>query len=159
MAYRITAEEGYLKARLIGRETVEETRVLLRAIVSAIRKHNCTVVLLDVRSSRPLFNIAQHGLLECLSEMANNRAFKFALLGDTRDLRISHEYFALLAQQKGLNVRSFLDDATALQWFRLDERREKRELSDRRRREERRFREERRRAERRAYSEMRHGTP
>jgi hypothetical protein len=80
---------------------------------------------------------------------------RIALVGDTRDLRMSHDYIELLARQRGLNVRSFAVEAAALEW--LDDRGE---LESERRRQERRETSDRRRyGERRLLNERRAGRP
>ena len=133
MGYRITLDRGVLRAELFGRETVEETRTFFEAIVSASRESRSPCILISVRSSKPIFRLARHGLLEYFRELAVTPSRRIALLGDSRDLRLSHEYVELIARQHGFNVRSFPDETAAYQWFR-DPRRER----ERRRQQERR---------------------
>src|SRR5712691_1648535 len=66
MGYRITLDRGVLRAELFGRETVEETATFFRAIVSASRESRCPCVLILVRSSKPIFQVERHGLIEYL---------------------------------------------------------------------------------------------
>jgi hypothetical protein len=133
MAYKITAEAGYLRAELSGRQTVEETHAFLLAAVREKVKHRRPCVLILVRLSTPVFQVAAHRLLESIEELATTPLCRVALVGDTRDLQMSHEYIELLAHQRGLNVRSFQSETAALQWF--DTRRPN---TDRRQRPERR---------------------
>jgi hypothetical protein len=151
MAYKITAEAGYLRAVLSGRQTVEETHAFLLAAVREKVKHRRPCVLILVRLSTPVFQVAAHRLLESIEELATTPLCRVALVGDTRDLQMSHEYIELLARQRGLNVRSFQDEAAALQWFGNQrpnaghrQRPERRERQDRRQMEDRRQTEERR---------------
>jgi hypothetical protein len=132
MGYRITLDRGVLRAELFGRETVEQTKAFFQAVVSASRETRCPCVLITVRSSKPIFQLERHGLIEYFRELAGTSR-RIALLGDTRDLRLSHEYVELIAGQHGWNVRSFLDEAAAHRWFE-DPRRER----ERRRQQERR---------------------
>ena len=132
MGYRIALDRGVLRAELFGRETVEETNSFFRAIVSASSETRCPCILISVRSSKPIFQLERHGLIEYFRELAD-KSRRIALLGDSRDLQLSHEYVELIARQHGLNVRSFLDETDAYQWFR-DPRRER----ERRRQQERR---------------------
>ncbi|TMH81976.1 MAG: hypothetical protein E6H47_14510 [Betaproteobacteria bacterium] len=95
-------------------------------------------------------------LIESFHELAAASSRRIALLGDSRDLRLSHEYVELIARQHGLNVRSFPDETSAYQWFRDPRReRERRRQQERRSQQalriaqERRAGEQRRRAERR----------
>ena len=117
MGYRITLDRGVLRAELFGRETVEETKTFFRAIVSASRETRCPCILISVRSSKPIFQAERHGLLEYFRELAVTSSRRVALLGDTRDLRLSHDYIELIARQHGLNVRSFPDETAAYRWF------------------------------------------
>lgn len=145
MVYRITAESGYLRAELFDRETVEETQDFLRAVVRENARHRRPCVLILVRLSKPIFQVVPHRLIEYIEELSGTSAKQIALVGDSRDLHISHEYIELLARQRRLNVRSFRDEAAALQWLTnrrqkedRRQRQEQRELQDRRRTQERR---------------------
>ena len=151
MGYRITLDRGVLRAELFGRETVEETNTFFRAIVSASRETRCPCILISVRSSKPIFQVERHGLIEHFHKLALTSSRRIALLGDSRDLQLSHEYVEVIARQHGLNVRSFLDETAAFQWFR-----DPRRSQERRRQQERRGREAQRPAqERRAGEERR----
>jgi hypothetical protein len=117
MAYKITAEAGYLRAVLSGRQTVEETHAFLLAAVREKVRHRRPCVLILVRLSTPVFQVAAHRLLESIEQLSVTPLCRVALVGDTRDLQMSHEYIELLARQRGLNVRSFQGETAALQWF------------------------------------------
>jgi hypothetical protein len=108
-----------------GRETGEETREFFRAVILEYIKYQRSNLLLDLRSSRPIFHVRPHGFLEFFRMLADGSSCKIALLGDARDLHVSHEYIALLARQQGMNVQSFRDEAAALLW--LHERRQRQE--------------------------------
>ena len=142
--YKITAEPDYLRAELFERETVEETRAFLDAVVRDNANHRRSRILILVRTSKSIFQVVAHGLMECFEELSTATPGQIALVGDTRDLRLSHEYIEVIARQRGLNVRSFRDEATALAW-----------LNDRRLPRERRQHPERRQQERRASPEGR----
>ena len=142
--YKITAEPGYLRAELFERETVEETRAFLDAVVRDNAIHRRTRVLILVRASKSIFQVVAHGLMECFEELSATVPGQIALVGDTRDLRLSHEYIEVIARQHGLNVRSFPDEAAALAW-----------LNDRRQPHDRRRQPDRRQQERRAMLEGR----
>ena len=136
--YKITTEPDYLRAELFERETVEETRAFLDAVVRSNADHRRSRVLILVRASKSIFQIVAHGLMECFEELSATVPGQIALVGDTRDLRLSHEYIEVIARQRGLNVRSFRDEAAALAW--LNERRQRpdrREQPERRQQERR----------------------
>jgi hypothetical protein len=138
MGYKITLDRGVLRAKLFGRETVEDTKAFFQALISAARQSRCPSILISVRSSKPIFQLERHGLIEYFGELAVTSP-RIALLGDSRDLRLSHEYAELIARQHGLAVRSFLDETAAYQWFR-----DPRPWQERRRQQERRSQQERR---------------
>jgi hypothetical protein len=142
--YKITAEPGYLRAELFERETVEETRAFLDAVVRDNANHRRSSILILVRASKAVFQLVAHGLMEYFEDLSATSPGQIALVGDTRDLHLSHEYIALIAQQHGLNVRSFRDEAAALAW-----------LNDRRHPQDRRLQPERRQQQRRAAQEGR----
>lgn len=142
--YRISAEAGYLRAELLDRETVGETRAFFRAVVRENARHRRPSVLILVRLSMPVFRVALHRLLEHLEVLSGQPARRIALVGDATELHMSHEYIEFLARQRGLNVRSFRSEAAALQWL-GDQRR----TTDRRQQRDRRLNGDRRRQERR----------
>lgn len=115
------------------RQTDEETREFFRAVILEYINFQHSNILLDLRSSRPIFHVKSHGFLEFFRMLADGLSCKIALLSDARELHVSHEYIALLARQQGMNVQSFRDEAAALLW--LSERRqrqERRQLHERR---------------------------
>src|SRR5437660_8095165 len=132
MGYKITLDQGVLRAELFGRETVEETKTFFQAIVSAASETRCPCILISVRSSKPIFQLERHGLIEYFRKLAVTSSRRIALLGDSRDLRLSHEYVELIARQHGLNVRSFPDETSAYQWFRDPRGQERRRQKERR---------------------------
>src|SRR2546429_6664934 len=97
MGYRITLDRGVLRAELFGRETVEETKTFFQAIVSASRESPGPYILISVRSSKPIFQFERHGLIEYLRKLTGTSSQRIALLGDSAELRLSHEYVELIA--------------------------------------------------------------
>jgi hypothetical protein len=146
MHYEIAAEPRYLRAKMSDRETGEETREFFRAVILKYIQYRHSNILLDLRSSRPVFHPKPHGFMEFFRMLAEGSSCKIALLGDATDLHMSHEYIAMLARQQGMNVRSFGDERAALLW-----------LGERRQRHERRHQHEgRRRHAQHHYREQRH---
>ena len=125
MAYRITVEADFVRAELAHRETVEETRDFLQALLRYSESYPC--LLIQVRTSKPVFHVERHGLVEYFAQIARTPRHRIALTAENADLQASHEYLELLARQRGVNVRSFRDEAEALAW-----RRDRRQLADRR---------------------------
>jgi hypothetical protein len=132
MQYKIAMERGYLRADLLERETAEETRRFLRAVVFESLKHGCSRILVHVRSSKTLFTVERYGVLETFKKLASDPAHRIALLGDTVELGMSHDYVALLARQQGISLRNFQNESQAVEWVK-----DRRQLEDRRHRSER----------------------
>ncbi len=152
MKHRISAKSDHLVALLLERETAEEMQAFLRAVVAENKTCRLPFIFIDIRTSRPLFNVERPGLFDCFRELSIVPSCKIALLGDTDELCISHDYLAFLAEQQGLNVRSFRSKAAVFGW--LNERRKR---QDRRLRKERRLRQERRQQQHRREDERRAG--
>jgi hypothetical protein len=131
MQYKIAMERGYLRADLLERETAEETRRFLRAVVFESVKHGCPRILVHVRSSKTLFTVERYGVLETFKKLASDPAHRIALLGDTVELGMSHDYVALLARQQGITLRNFQNESQAVDWVK-----DRRRPEDRRQRSE-----------------------
>jgi hypothetical protein len=129
MDYRISAEDGFLRADLLERETADETRTFLQAVVLATVNHRCSRILMHVRLSKPLFTIDRHGVLRILKRIASDPTHKIALLGDTVELGMSHDYVSLLGRQQGICLRNFQREAEAVEWLK-DRRREERRQTE-----------------------------
>lgn len=125
MAYKITVEADFVRAELAHRETVEETRDFLRALLRYSESYPS--LLIQVRTSKPVFHVERHGLVEYFGRIARTPQHRIALIAESADLQASHEYLELLARQRGVNVRSFRDEAGALAWLR-----DRRQMADRR---------------------------
>jgi hypothetical protein len=115
--HRINAEPGYLKAELFGRQTADETRRFLEALHAAALEHRRARILVCVRNSKPIFTVERYGISRYL-EIALNSAYKIALMGDTPELRIAHQYIAMLAVMRGVDLRTFQNESVAIEWLR-----------------------------------------
>ena len=118
MLYKITIEPDHLRAELFNRETMEETRVFLQIVASSALKHARSGILISVRSSNPVFTVERSGFLVYFKKLAEDPEHRIALLGDSEELGISHQYVELIGRQHGLNVQSFRDEGAALKWVR-----------------------------------------
>jgi len=118
MLYKITIEADHLKAELFNRETMEETRVFLQIVASSALRHGRPGILISVRSSNPVFTVERSGFLVYFKKVAEDPEHRIALLGDSEELGISHQYVELIGRQHGLNVQSFRDESAALRWIR-----------------------------------------
>ena len=118
--HRISAEPGYLKAELFGRQTADETRRFLEALHAAALEHRRARILVRVRNSKPIFTVERYGISRYL-DIAFKSAYKIALMGDTPELRIAHQYVAMLAVMRGVDLRTFQNEIVAIEWLRSDD--------------------------------------
>lgn len=119
MWYQITDAADYLKADLFGRETAEQTREFLGAVAAECIRLRRYHVLICVHASRPIFAVEKYGLASFI-EVALKYSGKIAILADSPEIRIAHEYVVLLARLRGVNVRNFRAEAAAIQWLKSE---------------------------------------
>lgn len=115
MTFRIILEKDYVRAEMSGRETVEETKEFLRALAHYSGTYSSFLV--QIRASRPMFRLEQLGLIDEIKRIAPGPTHRIALVADTLDLQVSHEYFELIAQQHRVNLRSFRSINEAFAWL------------------------------------------
>lgn len=113
------AEPGYVRAILINRQTAEETGEFLRAVAAECIGLRCYHLLISGRSSRPIFRAEKYGFSSFV-ETALKHSGKIAVLADSAELRIAHEYAVMLARLRGVNARVFRDDRAAVAWLEAD---------------------------------------
>lgn len=114
----VVLETDHLRAELLGRETVQETAQFLQAVASESLKHERNRLLIVVRASRAIFKVEQYQISEYFKGLAERPGYRVALLSDSDEIHAAHGYVEVLARQRGLNVRAFRDEATALEWLR-----------------------------------------
>ncbi len=81
-----------------------------------LKKQGCSRILVHVRSSKTLFTVERYGVLETFKKLASDPGHRIALLGDTVELGMSHDYVALLARQQGITLRNFQNESQAVAW-------------------------------------------
>jgi len=114
--HRISTEAGYLRSELFRRQTIEETRRFLDAVLVAVIEHRIPQVLICVRNSVPIFTVERYGLSSYL-ELAFKSQYKIALVGDSLELRIAHQYIATMARTRGVKLRAFPEESSAITWL------------------------------------------
>src|SRR2546422_3025383 len=105
MRYTIDIHPGYIKAEMRERESGEETRSFVEAILAALRQHKLPRLLISVRSSRPVFKVEQYGLSDALVQVAGS-GLRVAFIADSKEIAMSQQYIALLGQQRELAFRT-----------------------------------------------------
>lgn len=116
MRYTIEVHPGYIKAEMRSRETSEETREFVQAILAALRGHRIVRVLISIRESRPVFKVEDWGLSDAI-EQVRGMGLRVAFISDSKELAMSQEYIALLGRQKGLDFRTFASEPEAVDWL------------------------------------------
>ena len=117
MKYTIEQRPGYLRAEMLERDTAEETRAFVDAIVEALRSSGVPRLLISIRSSRPVFKVQQWDLSGALAQVASLPGLRVAFNSDTREIGMSQEYISLIAAQRGLDFRPFASEPEAAAWL------------------------------------------
>jgi hypothetical protein len=118
MKHRITREADYLRAELFERNTPEETLEFLCAVIQEGMRQRCAHVLVFVRSSSTsVFAIQKYEVLTYFEQFKSDPSHKIAIVGNTLELGMTHDYIQTLSGRHGVNVKSFLDEAAALHWI------------------------------------------
>ncbi len=116
MRYEIIAGPKYVRADLYNRRTAQETGEFLAALAEECIRLNCFRVLVSVHFSKPIFTLEKYGF-SAFIEIALTNSAKIAVLTDNPEMRIAHEYAVMLARLRGVNVRTFRDEAVAVAWL------------------------------------------
>ena len=107
----------YLRVIVRRRETVEEIKATLPAIVEQARKHGLRRLLLISEESNPVFRVQQFDLAGWLERLVEDKVEKTALVSDSAEVFASHQYIEFLARQRGAPLRAFRDEKSALEWL------------------------------------------
>jgi len=118
--HRISVEQDYLRAELFSRKTADETRKFLEAVLASAVEHRLPLVLIRVRNSVPIFTVERYGFSRYL-DLAFKSNYKIALVGDSLELRIAHQYIATMARMRGVKLRAFQDESSAINWLKAGE--------------------------------------
>jgi hypothetical protein len=118
MLYRISTETDLLRADVFHRETAEEARAFFHAVADYASRRPYHCILISVHASSPLFTVERSGFFAEFGILGTDPERRIALVADSEELNHSNEYFALLAQHQGMNVRHFREEPAALQWLR-----------------------------------------
>lgn len=116
MRYEIVAGSKYVRADLYHRRTAEDTRKFLSALAAECTRLRCFNILVSVHASKPIFTLERYGFSSFIQIALRNSA-KIAALADNAECRVAHEYAVMLARLRGVNVRTFRDEAAAVAWL------------------------------------------
>src|SRR5690349_11925437 len=102
MRYELNVHPSYFRADLYNRQTADETREFLAAVATEAIKNEKWRVLISVHQSAPIFTVEKYGLSYFI-ELAQKYAEKIALVADTREVRMAHEYASVLVRLAGVD--------------------------------------------------------
>jgi hypothetical protein len=117
MRYTIEVGPHYIKAEMVDRDTAEETKEFVDAILDALRKHKLLRVLISIRLSRPVYKVESWNLSGALDQVTGLKGLKVAFVADSKELAMSQQYIELLAQQRGLAFKTFNSEQRAADWL------------------------------------------
>ena len=118
MRYTIERHAGYVKAEMVERDTAEETKQFVVAILAELRKGETARVLISTRNSRPVYKVESWDLSAALEElMPLKDRLRVAFVSDSRELALSQEYIEFIARQRGLAFRTFANEKAAVAWL------------------------------------------
>ena len=120
MRFTITGAADHVRGDLYERRTIEETRRFLDALAGEALRRGTDLVLISVHSSAAIFRTEQFGLPAFLDLLASRPAHRIALVADTWEVQLAHQYVAMLARLRGLTVRSFRNESEASAWLRSE---------------------------------------
>lgn len=117
MRFTIRFAPRYVRGDLYERSTVEETRQFLVALASEAAHRGIDRVLISVHSSTAIFSTQQFGLPAFLELLASRPAHRIAMIADSWEVQLAHQYIAMFARLRGLAVRSFRNQNEAVVWL------------------------------------------
>jgi len=134
MRYRITIEADYLRAELLALESREEIRTFLHAVFSASVEYLHGLVLIDVRSEKPLFSEGSEEIEKAFPHMGRitwYQSNKIAIIGNALAPGVSDTRIGRRARLQGINLCGFSNEEEALRWLHDRRRCERRDAARR----------------------------
>ena len=117
MDIEITPRADYVYVSVANRQGIPDARDALQRIIDTIERAPERRVLIAVRESEAIFNVADYGLLDAVTRLAGIPGLKIALVADTDPLLLSYRYVESVAAQRLLSARAFRSEAEALGWL------------------------------------------
>lgn len=117
MDIEISAREGYLYITVAERKGVEDAKDALQRIIEALAASEDRRLLVSVRQSEAIFNVAEYGLFDALTRLAGVPGLRIALVADSDELLVSYRYVEALASERRLTAKAFRHEEQALAWL------------------------------------------
>lgn len=99
------------------RDSAEETREFVAAILDALKIHRVGRILISIVASRALFKVEDWKFSEAVEQAIRIANVQVAFVADSKDVRMSQQYIALLGRQRGLRFEAFDSEPQALAWL------------------------------------------
>ncbi len=117
--YKITVEGGCLRAELRNHGTMEDMEAFLMTVAATCKVLDHGRVLISVDSDSRISSLLQQPMFSTyLNSLWSGPWHRVAVLGERADPQNASAHVDSFAQQRGIDVRSFDDEAAALQWMR-----------------------------------------
>jgi hypothetical protein len=117
MKHTIHPEGDLLRVRMWGRKEDVPPSSVCKAALEEARKHGLKRILVELTQERALSRLSQYLLVEKLQQLGCTHEHRIALVHYTPGLYKESDMIDLVAENRGLNVRSFQDAPSALQWL------------------------------------------
>ncbi len=117
MDIEISPRKGHLYIGVCDRKGIPEAKDALQRIIDAIAASDQRRLLVCVRQSEVIFNVAEYGLLDALTRLAGVPGLRIALVADSDELLVSYRYVEALASERKLAARAFRQEEQALAWL------------------------------------------
>ena len=118
MNYLIRPDGDLLHAYMWDRETDDPPSEVCKLILEESLKLGLKRILVELRQKRPLSATSQYLLVERLPQLGCTRAHRIALVHETPGHCEANDMIDLVADNLGVNVRSFRDVRAAIDWLR-----------------------------------------
>ena len=117
MEFSITTEGQLLKARVWGRASDQPPSHVCKEILQECNRHGIDRVLVELTQQVPLSSVAQFRVVEALPGLGMTYKHRIALVHHTPGFYEANELLGIVAENRGLNVRNFMDVQSALAWL------------------------------------------
>jgi len=116
--YTIRPEGDLLRAHVWGRERDDPPSHVCKAILEESRKHGLKRILVELNQKWPLSGVSQYILVEKLPALGLTYEHRIALVHHTPGLHEANGMIDLVARNRSINVRTFRDVRSAIEWLR-----------------------------------------
>jgi hypothetical protein len=117
LEYTITAEDGLIRGRAWGRRNDEPPMHMCQEMLAEAKRLGITRILVELTQKVALSGPSQFRLVMALTSFGITPQWRIALVHHTPGLYEASDMVDLAASNRGLNVKSFKDVASALAWL------------------------------------------